>query len=424
VSALDAARKVALALRSDGAIAYFAGGCVRDRLFGQEPKDYDVATDARPETVRRIFPGAHLVGAAFGVSLVHVDGYAIEVATFRRDGPYSDRRRPDHVEYSTAREDALRRDFTINGLFLDPVSWEVIDFVGGRADIDARVLRAIGRAEDRIEEDDLRMLRGVRFAARYGLSVEEATAKAIRERAGRISGVSRERIGQEIRRMMSHESRAQAMRWLLRLGLDGPVLGEAPMPGQPTAVLESLRSQAPLAASLGAWMVDRHGAAGQASITRGASALTAALVLSGTEAKDVRGAVETAQMMLNQWDTMSVASRKRLLAATGSEAGFILLSAWERRRADQIEPTVRCYRASGVAPAPLLTGDDLVALGLSPGPLFKRLLDETYDAQLEGRIESTRDAIEMARSLATGNFTPDQRSNRLNAQPCKEDPQS
>ena len=170
-------------LREAGFDAYFAGGCVRDRLMGHEPGDYDVATGARPDEVKQLFPGAHLVGEAFGVVLVRRDGHTVEVATFRIDGEYSDQRRPDSVVFTDARQDAFRRDFTVNGLFEDPLSGEIIDYVGGQADLKAKKIRAIGDPHARFAEDHLRMLRGIRFAARFNYEIDGETSEAIRSHA-------------------------------------------------------------------------------------------------------------------------------------------------------------------------------------------------------------------------------------------------
>ena len=199
--------QVVSTLQSAGHEALFAGGCVRDRLVGRTPKDFDVATSAVPETVREIFGKKKTlaIGASFGVITVIGPKGAdpIEIATFRRDGGYSDGRRPDGVEYTDAREDALRRDFTINGMFFDPIKEEVIDYVGGKADLEAKQIRAIGDPNQRIEEDKLRMLRGVRFASTFGFELEPVTLKAIQEHAKEIDVVSGERIGAEMRRMLA-----------------------------------------------------------------------------------------------------------------------------------------------------------------------------------------------------------------------------
>ncbi len=208
----EAAVEVVRRLSEAGYTAYFAGGCVRDRLMGLEPTDYDVASDARPEQVGALFGGAHRVGESFGVMLVSAMGHQIEVATFRSDGFYSDGRRPDTVTFSDAGHDARRRDFTINGLFEDPLSGRVIDFVGGQADLEARLIKAIGDPEARLAEDRLRMLRAVRFAARFSFAIDAATAEAIRGGAEDLGRISRERIGQEVRRMLTDRNRAVAAR--------------------------------------------------------------------------------------------------------------------------------------------------------------------------------------------------------------------
>src|SRR5205814_1554090 len=194
----EAARKVAARLREDGRIAYFAGGCVRDMVRGLVPKDYDIATDARPEVVQKLFPRTYAVGAHFGVIVVLENDFQFEVATFRSDGAYLDGRRPVEVHFATAKEDAARRDFTINGMFFDPEKDEVIDFVGGRADVDARLVRAIGNPAQRFAEDRLRMLRAIRFATVLGFEIDAATWAAIVEHAASIKEISAERIREEL----------------------------------------------------------------------------------------------------------------------------------------------------------------------------------------------------------------------------------
>src|SRR6185312_6460529 len=177
-------------LRDAGYVAYFAGGCVRDLLLGIEPKDFDVATDAPPDRVRQIFRNAQAVGAAFGVILVRQGGSQIEVATFRAEAGYDDGRHPTVVRFTTAQNDAQRRDFTINGLFYDPVTEEVIDYVGGQEDIKARTVRAIGEAAARFDEDSLRLLRAVRFSARLGFKIDSTTAAAIKQHAPQLKRIS------------------------------------------------------------------------------------------------------------------------------------------------------------------------------------------------------------------------------------------
>src|SRR3954452_16494735 len=191
------ARRVIERLRQAGHVAYFAGGCVRDLLRGETPKDFDIATDARPEVVQKIFPRTYAVGAHFGVIVVLEKGRQFEVATFRSDGAYLDGRRPIEVHFATAEEDAARRDFTINGMFFDPEQDEVIDFVGGRADLERNLVRAIGDPAQRFAEDRLRMLRAVRFATVLGFKIDEKTWKAIVASAATITEISSERIRDE-----------------------------------------------------------------------------------------------------------------------------------------------------------------------------------------------------------------------------------
>src|SRR5262245_37039879 len=204
-------------LQEAGFVALWAGGCVRDYLLGHPPDDYDVATSARPEQVRELFGPrrTRAVGASFGVMLVHAPQHSgahdVEVATFRTEGPYLDGRRPEHVTFATAEEDAQRRDFTINGMFFDPVAETVLDYVGGRGDLERHLVRAIGDPRARLGDDKLRMLRAVRITARFDFALDEATAKAIREMAGEILVVSQERIAQELKKMLVHQRRARAV---------------------------------------------------------------------------------------------------------------------------------------------------------------------------------------------------------------------
>src|SRR5262249_8315809 len=197
----EAARKVAAHLREAGHIAYFAGGCVRDMVRGLAPKDYDIATDARPEVVQRLFPRTYAVGAHFGVIVVLEGDFQFEVATFRSDDAYIDGRHPTSIHFSSPKEDAKRRDFTINGMFYDPVAERVIDFVGGRADIAAKLVRAIGDAKQRFAEDRLRMLRAVRFATVLDYQIDKPTWEALFADAASIREISAERIRDELVRI-------------------------------------------------------------------------------------------------------------------------------------------------------------------------------------------------------------------------------
>lgn len=406
-AAVDVARR----LQGAGHVAYFAGGCVRDELLGLEPTDYDVATDATPERIRSLFDRTSEVGAAFGVMLVRERRQTIEVATFREEGPYSDRRRPDEVKFSTPEQDARRRDYTVNALFLDPVAADesdpdglgtihghVIDLVGGMDDLHAKRIRAVGDPNDRLAEDHLRALRAVRLAAKLGFEIETDTAQAIREHASELVGVSRERIGEEVRRMMAHPSRAQAMAMLHTLGLDAPVLGES-MGERSLDTLAALAPEASPAAALGAWAIDRLGVD---EAPAGIESWRAALMLSNDEWRSLASALGCLVSIRSDWHDMSVARRKRTLAASGCGDAQAMLASIDPITADAIAREAQSLAADGVGiqPAPLLTGDDLVSDGFNPGPGFRGLLELVYDAQLEGQIISRDEAIRLAEQEA------------------------
>src|SRR4051794_35293170 len=221
-----AARKIARRLHEAGHTAYFAGGCVRDLLRGQVPKDFDIATDAPPKVVQKIFPHTYAVGAHFGVIVVLENEFQFEVATFRSDGAYIDGRHPVEVHFATAQEDAARRDFTINGMFFDPEKDEVIDFVGGRADLERKLIRAIGDPAQRFAEDRLRMLRAIRFAAVLGFEIDPATWDAVRASAESIKEISAERIREELVRIFLSPNRARGWDLLDASGLMRNILPE------------------------------------------------------------------------------------------------------------------------------------------------------------------------------------------------------
>jgi len=228
----ETARNIVARLRDHGHTAYFAGGCVRDLVRGQVPKDFDIATDAKPEQVQVIFKRTYAVGAHFGVIVVLENDFQFEVATFRSDGVYIDGRRPVEVHFSSAEEDAKRRDFTINGMFFDPVAERVIDYVGGRADVEAKMVRAIGKPEQRFAEDRLRMLRAVRFATVLEYEIDEETWRALSEHASTIVQISAERIRDELVRIFLSPHRLRGFDLLDRSGLLRAILPEMePMKG-------------------------------------------------------------------------------------------------------------------------------------------------------------------------------------------------
>ncbi|HEX4793082.1 MAG TPA: CCA tRNA nucleotidyltransferase [Humisphaera sp.] len=415
----DDAMQVLRRLRDGGHVAYFAGGCVRDLLLGLTPKDFDVATDAPPRRVRELFANTQAVGAAFGVILVRVGRSVVEVATFRAEGPYLDGRHPSEVRFTTAEEDAGRRDFTINGLFLDPIEDRVIDYVGGQQDLRAKVIRAIGDPEKRFEEDHLRMLRAVRFAARFGFVIESATVAAIVRHSPQLIRISPERIADELRTMLTPTTRSAAYRMLDELKLLPLIFRFYPPTKLPelgnrkTSVFDTLApaQSIPLGLALAAAGLDhqlRHSFAGadvRPLLERTAAqqlvhALRQSLKISNEESDQLLGAIEGLAPLLRDRPPR-VATLKRFLARPTAAQSRQLLDALAQTvlhpgRPDELRSQLRELEQTEFAPPPLLTGDDLTAAGLSPGPIFKRLLDETYDAQLENQISTREQALEMA----------------------------
>ncbi|TVQ62024.1 MAG: hypothetical protein EA378_06035 [Phycisphaerales bacterium] len=413
--ARQAATDTVRTLREAGHEAYFAGGCVRDELLDRHPTDYDVATSARPEAIRALFRRTAEVGAAFGVVLVHAGDVTLEVATFRADGPYTDRRRPDHVEFAEAKADAKRRDFTINALFLDPLVTErtlvrgrvirgqVVDHVGGLDDLEAGLIRAVGDPNDRLAEDHLRALRAVRFASRLGFTIDEPTAQAIRAHASELAGVSRERIGDELRRMMGDESRALAAWTLQYLGLDAPLLGEHHQDAAPKTLGRLAGSDGappPFATCLAAWAVDR----GLIELTQVAGLVEhwrRALCLSNEERDALKGTLITLGTLQRAWNGLTVAQQKRTASGAYFTEALRLVNAQDpetmvrlRLHVDQLAAT-----PSGLQPTPLLTGDHLIRAGYAPSSDFATVLALVYDAQLEDRLSTPELALEMGGAL-------------------------
>lgn len=437
----DFAVDVVKRLRAAGHDALWAGGCVRDELLGRTPTDYDVATDARPEEVQRLFRRTIPVGASFGVIEVlgprSPDGLLkVQVATFRADGAYSDGRHPDSVRFASAREDALRRDFTINGMFFDPLEAKLLDFVDGQKDLHDRLLRAIGEPRERFQEDKLRMLRAVRFATRFDLQIAPETEAAIREMAPQIVVVSAERIAEELRQLLVHPRRARGLELMLQTGLVASVLPElVPMKGLPQGlpaaptgdlwdhvlrVLDLLGEAPSFPLALAALLHDvgkprtvgrtpdrytfyYHEHVGR----RMAADICLRLKLSNAERERVEWLVEKHQFLCGAPEM-----RKSKLKVTLNHPGIHELLALHRadarasnRSADHVEfceQMLADWSAAELNPAPLLTGHDLADLGLEPGPSYKRILDAVREAQLEGTISAHDQALELARRLSAG----------------------
>jgi poly(A) polymerase len=398
-------------LRGAGHTAYFAGGCVRDMLLGLPPKDYDVATDAEPQKVRKLFPHTQAVGVAFGVILVRQGVSVIEVATFRVDGPYSDGRRPDAVRFATAEEDARRRDFTINGLFFDPIAEQVIDFVGGLEDLSQRRLRAIGEASKRFEEDYLRLLRAVRFAARFDLEIEPATAAAIRTEAPRLKEISPERIADELRGILMPITRKIAWPLLWDLGLAEVIFRSLP-PGRVQGIFPAVSAEEEISFGLALAAAALEATAGgdprahfeKAQARRLTAAMRKTLRISNEESAAMEGTLAGLSPLLADAEP-ALAAKKRFLAEPTASLSRRLLAALGRRgfysqRAAALEAEFVELGKTDFAPPPLLSGDDLTAAGLKPGPAFKRILDAVYDAQLEGKMSTREAAMEMALKIS------------------------
>lgn len=402
VPAAALARRVVKTLVARGHTAYLAGGCVRDLLLHRDPKDYDVATSAAPEIVEGAFAKTVAVGKSFGVITVIGDNPAVqvEVATFRHDGPYSDGRHPDSVRFTNAEEDALRRDFTINALFLEPESGEVIDYVGGVRDLEAHVIRAVGDPAVRFHEDKLRLLRAVRFACALGFDIDDETLEAVARMAPQVTVCSRERIREELHKILTNIGRGRALRLLIETGLlkaalpDVEALGAAAL-AQAGTMLDALSNPPALAVSWAVLLLELGAAKAAEVLTglRGANELVAR----------VSGLIADAPAMA-RLDGLRVAEQKRLLRKTGIEDDLELLRA--RAIAGQVEtaaakraPQILAARKSeGLWPKVPLNGNDLAAMGIAPGPLFKQLLNALEDEVLEGRCKTP----EAARTFVAG----------------------
>ena len=417
-SARDAATAVARALLDAGHIAYFAGGCVRDSFRGDEPKDFDIATSATPEDIKRVFPKARGVGEAFGVMLVRRAGYTVEVATFREDLAYIDGRRPTGVRFADARADAARRDFTINGMFREPLTGEIVDFVRGQDDLQAGIVRAIGDPHARIAEDRLRMLRAVRFAARFGFRIEPQTRAAVEAHASELTMVSRERIGDEVRRMMQHPSRARAASMLEELGLSSAIFETNPVSNPVSTVswvrLVALPNEITAVEALAAWMLDRLSAEShceqprqtQSACEELARRVRCALVLSNDESTLFQAILDRREEFLGWDEARPLAARVRLAARLGTDGALRILAAEKSDLGTRWQARLDLECPSRALPQPILGGDDLIAAGYRPSSLFRVWLDAALDAQIEGQIASKEQALQFVRSLSGATVLP------------------
>lgn len=407
------ALQVVRRLRDAGFEAVWAGGCVRDALLKIVPGDYDVATSARPDDVVRLFGRKRSVsvGASFGVIIVLGERRSegqVEVAAFRSDGPYSDGRRPDSVEYCSAEEDALRRDFTINGMFFDPISGQVIDYVNGQQDLEQGVIRAIGNAEERFAEDKLRMLRAARFAARYSFSLDTATADAVRRQAAELNQVSVERIAQELRRMLGHPSRLTAMELLVDMRLFSVVFPMVPDSAMQSALraFPFLKESAfePAMALLFQHLLnpatDQPRKRTQAISEAGRS-----FRLSNEEISALCWLCDAFERSRSP-DSLPLHELKPLLADKRRDLLLDLIQATVQagtRPAGDIEYLQRWLAETppeSLDPPPLITGAELTAMGLKPGPEFSRILRLIREEQLDELISTPEEALQRAQQLS------------------------
>ncbi len=430
LSLRDGALEVVRRLRGAGFAAYWVGGCVRDLEMGREPHDYDIATEARPSDVAALFEQTILVGAQFGVVVVTINSHRYDVSTFRAEGPYLDGRHPSRVEFVDARTDVTRRDFTINGLLHDPVRGETIDYVGGRADIRARIVRTIGTATERFAEDRLRMLRAVRLAAELDFEIDPEALRAVSANAPAIAAVSAERVRDELLRLLTCPGRGRGLRALHASGLLRIILPEvaatAGVPQPPefhpegdvfthtVMTVEHLRDPSP-ALAMAALLHDigkpptlsrtdrirfnEHDAVGAEM----AGAVCRRLHLSGEETDRIVDLVAN-HLRVKDLPKMRPAKAKRFLLQPDAADHL------ELHRADCLashgDLSVHQWAVDalqGLAiepppPRPLINGDDLIDLGYRPGPQFKIILETIEDAMLEGRIRTRDEAVALIRT--------------------------
>ena len=416
-------------LRSRGHQAYLVGGCVRDRLLELPAKDFDIATDAPPAQIAAYFPGAQLVGAHFGVVLVQEGGAHVEVATFRSEGAYSDARRPDTVQFETnPARDTQRRDFTINGLMEDPLTGEILDYVGGRADLKSKTIRAIGNAAQRFKEDHLRMLRAVRFAARLNFKIEPETKKAIAQQAASVAIVSAERVHDELLRIFREGGARRGLELLDELGLLAHLLPEVkafqaveqPPEYHPegdvwTHVLLMLERMGPATGSLAFGVLlhdigkpstfrraDRIRFDGHAEVgARMAKEMLERLRFSSSDVERITSLVAN-HMKFKDVHKMRASTLKRFLRMENFEEHLTLhrldclASSGRLESYDFVREKLAGLDAEALHPPRLISGDDLIAAGYQPGPAFSKALEAVETAQLEGAIQTYEEAMVIA----------------------------
>ena len=430
-----AATKLVRRLRDSGFIAYFAGGCVRDALLRKQPKDIDIATEAEPDDVQKLFARTVAVGVKFGVVRVLEGGIEFEVATFRSDGVYLDGRRPVSVTFSSPEEDAKRRDFTINGMFYDPLQDQVVDFVGGKSDLEHRLVRAIGDPNERFSEDHLRLLRALRFAAALDFEIEPATWKAVKENAHQITTVSHERIRDELVKILADPHRVRGLDLLDQSGLLQNILPEIsrthgceqPPQFHPegdvyvhTRLMLSLlpADVSPLLAlsvllhdigKPGTYSFDeidqriRFNGHDQKGAEMAIEIMTR-LRFSNEEIDTVVEAIRN-HMVFKDTPNMRPAKLRRFMGRPNFPLELelhrvdCLGSHGDLQTYDLLANKQKEFENEPIIPPPLLTGRDLIALGLKPGPRFGEILEAVQTAQLDGEVRDRAGALQLLQTL-------------------------
>lgn len=431
----EIAARIVRTLHAKGHEAYFAGGCVRDKLRGVAPKDYDIATSATPDAIEKIFPKTVPVGVQFGVILVVEEGIPFELATFRTEGGYHDGRRPSHVAFATVEEDAKRRDFTVNGLYYDVKTDRVLDFVGGRSDLDLKLIRTIGNAEERFLEDHLRLLRAVRFAVQLDFEIDKTTFHYVAKHAELIRKVSAERVRDELVKILTSPSPARGLRLLDQAGMLKCILPEMetmkgveqPIQYHPEGdvfihtmmLMDGLRN-APVELAMGCLL---HDVAKPATFVRapdrirfhGHDKLGADMARDickrlafPNHQTDLIAALVAEHLRFKDAFQMRVATLKRFLSLDRFDLHLELhrldclashknLDAYEFCRAKYEE-----WKASPPPPKKLVTGADLIAMGLKPGPEFSKILRAVEDAILEGTVTTRDEGLALAKKQVSG----------------------
>jgi len=427
------ALKILKTLRAKGYEALWAGGCVRDQLLGREAQDYDIATSARPEEVMKLFPKTIPVGLKFGVVLVLLNDFQYEVATFRAEGKYLDGRHPENVRFCSAKEDALRRDFTINGMFFDPEKNEILDYVGGQEDLKNKIIRAIGNPHDRFEEDKLRMIRAVRFAAKFAYALEPETEKAVKELASKINVVSSERIHEELVKMFTSPNPGRALDLLRDFGLLHEVLPEIeqmigveqPPQFHPEGdvyvhtrmLLDQLENPSEVLAF--ASLLHDVGKPSTFEVkdrirfnlhehvgARMSEKICKRLKFSNAKTRQIVECVEN-HMKFKDAPKMRESKLKRFLSRETFDTELelhridCLASHGSLEIYDFCKEKIEEFKRAkeDIQPKVLVTGDDLIKMGEQPGPHFKKILADLYDLQLENRIKNKQEGIEQAKRL-------------------------